>query len=339
MLDTEIKVLLLENINQSAKRNFKKENYQVKVINSALDEEELYKHIREISVLGIRSKTQITRRILESSSKLLAIGAFCTGVDQIDLDYCLHKGIPVFNAPLVNIRSVAELAIGETIMLMRNLPNTMQAMHRGIWNKSSKDSFEIRGKKLGIIGYGNVGSQLSIMAEAIGMKVYYFDIVAKSPIGNAIKCKSLHELLKISDIVSIHVDGRTENTNYFNEMTFKHMKKGAFLLNLSRGHIVDMESLVENLKNKKLGGAGIDVFPLEPKNNREEFLSELKELPNVILTPHIGGNTQEAQKNVGKLVSETIINYINTGNTHSSINFPNMQFPKQKSSHRLLHIH
>ncbi len=334
-----IKVLLLEDIHPDACHIFEEEGYQVETVSSALDEDELCECIKGVSVLGIRSKTRVTARVLQHNTKLIAVGAFCIGSNQIDLKYCTKRGVAVFNAPYSNTRSVVELVIAEIIMLMRNLPSSMAAMHRGVWNKTAINSFEIRGKKLGIIGYGSIGSQLSVIAEAMGMDVYYYDVVEKLAIGNATKCHSLQELLSLSDIISLHVDGRPENKNLIDKAAFEHIKPKAILLNLARGKVVDIEVLVDKLKSKKLHGAGIDVFPIEPKNNKKEFISQLRGLPNLILTPHIGGSTQEAQQNIGQFVPEKIIQYINTGNTFNSVNFPNVQLPEQKNKHRLLHIH
>lgn len=334
-----IKVLLLENVHEDAVKIMKNEGYNVDTISGALDEEELAEKIKNVSVLGIRSKTQITKKVLENANRLIAVGAFCIGTNQIDLDECLKKGIAVFNAPFSNTRSVVELAIGEIIFLMRGLPDRIAEMHAGTWNKSASGSREIRGKKLGIIGYGNIGSQLSVVAEAIGFDVYYYDLMEKLALGNATKCKSLEELLKISDVVTLHVDGRNENTNLIGGKELQLMKNGSVFLNLSRGHVVDLEALREYLESGKIRGAGVDVFPKEPKTNDQEFKSELRGVKNVILTPHIGGSTEEAQVNIGNFVPGKIIEYINTGSTTNSVNFPNLQLPILENAHRLIHIH
>ena len=334
-----IKVLLLENVHEDAVKIMKNEGYNVTTISGALDEEELAEKIKEVSVLGIRSKTQLTRAVLENANRLIAVGAFCIGTNQIDLDACLEKGIAVFNAPFSNTRSVVELAIGEIIFLMRGLPDKIGEMHNGTWNKSAVGSREVRGKKLGIVGYGNIGAQLSVVAEAIGFEVYYYDLVEKLALGNAKKCSSLEELLKISDVVSLHVDGRRENHNFIGEKELKLMKEGSIFLNLSRGHVVDLQALKKHLESGKIQGAGVDVFPKEPKTNEEIFESELKGLKNVILTPHIGGSTEEAQVNIGNFVPGKIIEYINTGSTTNSVNFPNLQLPILDNAHRLIHIH
>ena len=334
-----INVLLLENVHPDALKMMKNEGYNVTTVSGALDEEELSERIKEVSILGIRSKTQVTKKVLENAQRLIAVGAFCIGTNQIDLEECLKKGIAVFNAPFSNTRSVVELAIGEIILLMRNLPDKMTQMHQGNWNKSAGSSFEIRGKKLGIVGYGNIGAQLSVVAEAIGFDVYYYDVIEKLALGNATKCASLDELLEKVDIVSLHVDGRKENSNLIGAKEFSRMKDGVIFLNLSRGHVVDIEALQKNLTSEKVKGAGIDVFPEEPKTNEEGFESPLRNLPNVILTPHIGGSTLEAQENIGNFVPGKIIEYINTGSTTNSVNFPNLQLPILENAHRLIHIH
>ena len=334
-----ITVLLLENIHPKAQEMLRKEGYSVEVLSSSLDEDELAERIRNVSILGIRSKTQITRKILGNANRLMAIGAFCIGTNQIDLEACLEKGIAVFNAPFSNTRSVVELAIGEIILLIRNLPDKFRNMHKGNWDKSANRSFEIRGKNLGIVGYGNIGSQLSILAESLGMNVFYYDIVEKLALGNAKKCNSLQELIGKTDIVSIHVDGRPENKNLIGAEEFSKMNEGVIFLNLSRGHVVDIQALKEAILAGKVTGAAIDVFPHEPKDNQEEFISELRDLPNTILTPHIGGSTLEAQENIAQFVPMKIMDYINTGSTTNSVNFPEIQLPSFRDAHRLIHIH
>ncbi|MDX5435835.1 MAG: phosphoglycerate dehydrogenase [Pontibacter sp.] len=334
-----ISVLLLENVHPQAVELFRKEGYQVETISGALSEEELCEKIKNVSILGIRSKTHVTRKVLEHANRLMCVGAFCIGTNQIDLDACLEAGITVFNAPYSNTRSVVELAIGEIIMLSRNVMDKSNKMHQGQWDKSAKGSFEVRDKKLGIVGYGNIGAQLSVLAEAMGMEVYYYDVVEKLQLGSARKCNTLHELLEKSDIVTLHVDGRPENRNMFGAEEFAAMKDGALFLNLSRGHVVDIEALVQSLKSGKISGAGVDVFPEEPATNSDPFESELCGLPNVILTPHIGGSTSEAQVNIANFVPSRIMDYINSGNTYGSVNFPNLQLPELKNAHRLIHIH
>ncbi|MFC6860294.1 phosphoglycerate dehydrogenase [Zunongwangia atlantica] len=334
-----IKVLLLENVHADAVKIMKEEGYNVQTVAGALDEEELSEQIKDVHVLGIRSKTQLTKKVLENANRLMAVGAFCIGTNQIDLEACLDKGVAVFNAPYSNTRSVVELAIGEIIFLMRNLPDRISEMHKGIWNKSATGSFEVRGKKLGIVGYGNIGAQLSVMAESMGFDVYYYDLVERLALGNATKCSSLDELLQTVDIVTFHVDGRKENKNIIGDRELSLMKDGSYLLNLSRGSVIDIEALHKHISSGKIKGAGIDVFPKEPKTNQEEFVSKLKGLPNVILTPHIGGSTEEAQENIGNFVPGKIIEYINTGGTTNSVNFPNLQLPRLENAHRLIHIH
>ncbi|UBZ07045.1 phosphoglycerate dehydrogenase [Salegentibacter mishustinae] len=334
-----INVLLLENVHQDAVDIMKKEGYNVSVHPGAMDEDELCEKIKDVSVIGIRSKTHLTEKVLENANRLIAVGAFCIGTNQIDLQACLKKGVAVFNAPYSNTRSVVELAIGEIILLMRNLPDKMRLMHEGKWEKSANKSFETRGKKLGIIGYGNIGAQLSVMAESVGFDVYYYDVEEKLPMGNVTKCNSLKELLETVDIVTLHVDGRKENKDIIGEKEFGYMKDNVIFLNLSRGHVVDIKALKKNIESGKIMGAGIDVYPQEPKTNNEEFVSELRNLPNVILTPHIGGSTLEAQENIGNFVPGKIIEYINTGSTTNSVNFPNLQLPVLHNAHRLIHIH
>lgn len=334
-----ISVLLLENVHPDAEKMLRNEGYQVTTHPGAMDEEELAERIKDVSVIGIRSKTQLTKKVLDNAHRLIAVGAFCIGTNQIDLDACLKKGIAVFNAPFSNTRSVVELAIGEIILLMRNLPDKMTQMHQGQWNKSAGNSFEVRGKKLGIVGYGSIGAQLSVVAESLGFTVYYYDVVERLGLGNAIKCGSLEELLESVDVVSLHVDGRPENKNLIGAREFDLMRDGVIFLNLSRGHVVNIEALEKNLSSGKIRGAGIDVFPEEPKTNQESFESLLRNHENVILTPHIGGSTLEAQENIGNFVPGKIMEYINTGSTTNSVNFPNLQLPMLENAHRLIHIH
>jgi D-3-phosphoglycerate dehydrogenase / 2-oxoglutarate reductase len=276
---------------------------------------------------------------LEHANRLMAIGAFCIGTNQIDLKAATKKGVAVFNAPFSNTRSVVELAVAEMIMLMRNIVDKSTKMHRGEWDKSAKGSFEVRGKKLGLIGYGNIGTQLSVLAESLGMKVLYYDTEEKLSLGNAVKCKTMNEVLEQADVISLHVDGRKSNANLFGEKEFALMKKGVIFINLSRGHVVDIKALRENIVSGKVAGCAIDVFPYEPVSNDEEFQSELRGLPNTILTPHIGGSTLEAQENIGNFVPAKMMDYINTGSTSISVNFPNLTLPILHDAHRLIHIH
>jgi D-3-phosphoglycerate dehydrogenase len=336
---SKIKVLLLEGIHPLAIQNLRAEGFSVETNTDALDEADLKKALKDVSILGIRSKTKVTEAALKDAKKLLAVGAFCIGTEQIDLNACCKRGIVAFNAPYSNTRSVVELALGEIIMLMRRIFESSTGLHAGKWQKSASGCFEIRGKKLGIVGYGNIGAQLSVIAESLGLEVYYHDVVEKLALGNAKKCRTLNELLSVADIVTLHVDGRQSNRNLFGEKEFQAMKTGAVFLNLSRGHIVDIEALVRNIKNGRVAGAAVDVFPKEPNSNKEEFLSELRGLPNVILTPHIGGSTLEAQRNIGEYVATRMIEYINSGSSFSSVNFPNIQLPSLQRAHRFLHIH
>lgn len=334
-----IKTLLLENIHPAAVSSLKQEGYSVETASKSLDEGELIEKIRDVSVLGIRSKTEITSKVLANANRLMAIGAFCIGTNQIDLAECTKQGVIAFNAPYSNTRSVVELVIGNIILLMRNAIGRSNNLHQGIWDKSAANSFEVRGKSLGIIGYGNIGSQLSVLAEMLGMNVYYYDIVNKMALGNAKKCSSMQELLRKSDIVTVHVDGNPRNRNLIGEKDFSMMKNGVIFLNTSRGFVVDIAALSKYIKKGKVRGAAIDVFPYEPKSNEEKFASELQGLPNVILTPHIGGSTEEAQKNIGDYVADKLIDFINNGSSFGSINFPNIQLPKLQNAHRMIHIH
>jgi D-3-phosphoglycerate dehydrogenase / 2-oxoglutarate reductase len=334
-----INVLLLENVHPVAVELLKAEGFNVETYSAAMTEEQLCERVKNVSVLGIRSKTQVTTKVLESANRLMAIGAFCIGTNQIDLKAATKKGVAVFNAPFSNTRSVVELAIAEMIMLIRGIPDKSAKMHKGVWDKSAKGSFEVRGKKLGLVGYGNIGAQLSVIAESLGMKVLYYDREEKLALGNATKLKSLKELLEQADVVSLHVDGRESNTNLIGEREFGWMKKGVIFINLSRGHVVDIKALRDNILNGKIAGCSIDVFPYEPVSNDEEFQSELRSLPNTILTPHIGGSTLEAQENIGQFVPARFLDYINTGSTSNSVNFPNLTLPTLENAHRLIHIH
>ena len=335
----KINVLLLEKVDKIAFDLFKEEGYNVVSFDESLNEEDLIKKIKNVSILGIRSKTIISDRVLKSANKLLAIGAFCIGTNQIKFDSCNDSGIVIFNAPYSNTRSVVEIVIAQIINLMRKIIIKSNKMHSGIWRKDSLDSFEIRNKVIGIVGYGNIGSQLSVICEALGMKVLYYDILDKLSIGNAKKCKSLNDLLKNSDIVSLHVDGRKSNTNLISDKEFSIMKEKSILINYSRGNVVDIDSLIKSVKKKKLLGAALDVFPDEPSNNKEKFKSKVRGIEEIILSPHVGGSTKEAQKNIGSYVPDKIIDFINSGNTSSSVNFPKLSLPEQSESHRLIHIH
>lgn len=334
-----INVMLLENIDKDAVTRFEKEGYSVTYYEKSLPEEELAEKIKNVFILGIRSGTRITPKVLQNADHLLTVGAYCIGTNQIDLLSCAQQGITVFNAPYSNTRSVVELIIGEIIMLFRDVVNKSNKTHKGIWDKSAKGAHEIRGKTLGIIGYGNIGSQVSVLAESLGMKVIFYDIVEKLALGNAKRCKTMQELLKTADIITVHVDGSPQNINLISEKELHAMKDDVIFLNASRGFVVDINALVKYLKNGKIKGAAIDVFPKEPKGKDDPFISELQQFPNVILTPHIGGSTEEAQKNIAEFVSTKIIEYINSGNTYLSVNIPNIQVPPQNHTHRLLHLH
>ncbi len=336
---SKMKVLLLENISEEAIKKFTDEGFTVETEKAALTETELLEKIEDISILGIRSKTEITEKVLRKASKLLTIGAFCIGTNQIDLSAAGTYGVAVFNAPYSNTRSVVELAMGEIIMLARKVFDKSVQMHTGVWGKSATGAVEIRGKNLGIVGYGNIGTQLSVVAESMGMHVYFYDVTDKLALGNVTKCNSLEELLHISDVVSIHVDGSKTNKNLFGKKEFDAMKKGSLFLNLSRGHIVDIDALVNALKTNHIAGAAVDVFPEEPKSNTDPFVSPLQNLSNVILTPHIGGSTEEAQRNIGEFVSTKLMQFINTGNTILSVNFPELSLPPQGQAHRFIHLH
>ena len=335
----KINVLLLENVDEVARKTFVEEGYNVETISSSLNEKELIEKIKKVSIIGIRSKTILNKKILSNAKRLLVIGAFCIGTNQIDLDFTKKKGIIVFNAPYSNTRSVVEIVIGQIILLIRNIVEKNNQMHKGIWKKNSNNSYEIRNKVLGIIGYGNIGSQLSIIAESIGMKVIYYDKKEKLSLGNAKKYKSLNQLIKASNILSIHVDGKKENTNLIDKNEFNIMNKGTILINYSRGNVINISELKKYILSGKIFGAAIDVFPKEPENNNQKFTSKLIGLPNTILTPHIGGSTKEAQKNIGTFVPNKIIDFINTGASSNSVNFPSLVLPELQNAHRFIHIH
>jgi len=336
----KIRILFLENISDAAVKNFRRHGYmQTEKIAKALSEEELIKEIKDVHILGIRSKTQITKKVLEAAKKLQAIGCFCIGVNQVDLHAATKNGVVVFNAPYSNTRSVAELVIGLSIMLIRRIPDKNKAAHDGIWMKEAKNSYELRGKTLGIIGYGNIGSQVSILAEAMGMKVLFYDIETKLPLGNAEDAKSLKELLSRADIVTLHVPETPQTKNLINKNALKHFKKGSILINYARGEVVDLEALRKFILDNHIGGAAIDVFPQEPEKNGDRFQCPLQDLPNVILTPHIGGSTEEAQLNIGEDVSNKLFNFLEKGITFGSHTVPALALPAQEGSHRILHIH
>ncbi|MCD8423467.1 phosphoglycerate dehydrogenase [Tenacibaculum finnmarkense] len=333
-----IKILLLENVHNDAFTNLTADGFSVETVSKSLSEEELIDKLKDVHVLGIRSKTQVTKKVIESADKLMVVSAFCIGTKQINLEACKENGVVVFNAPYSNTRSVVELAIGEIIMLMRSVFQRSTELHNGQWNKTAQGSREIRGKKLGIIGYGNIGKQLSVLAEALGMDVYYYDVEDKLALGNASRISTLKELLNIADVITLHVDDNAANKNYIGEKEIAQMKDGVHFVNLSRGFVVDIKALVAGLKSGKIAGAAVDVYPEEPRKNGD-FYTELKGLPNVILTPHVGGSTEEAQKDIADFVPSKIMAYMNSGNTVDAVNFPNIRLPRQNNAHRFLHIH
>lgn len=335
----QIKVLLLENIHADAEAAIRAEGYQLETVAASLAPDELKEKIADVHLLGIRSGTLVTADVLDAAPKLLAVGAFCIGTNQIDLTAAAGHGVAAFNAPFSNTRSVVEMAIGEIISLYRGLGDKNMQMHQGDWNKSATGSHEIRGRRLGIVGYGNIGSQLSVLAESLGMQVYYHDLEERLPLGNAHKCASLEELLSSVDIVSLHVDGRPENQGLFGAEQFEQMRDQALFLNLSRGFVIDPDALAAAIGNGKLLGAAVDVFPTEPKSKGQSFESPLRGLPNVILTPHVGGSTMEAQADIGGFVADKLISFVNSGSTSLSVNLPQLSLPEQAHTHRFIHIH
>ena len=335
-----IKVLFLENISDKAVQYFKQQGYaDVKKLSGALSEEELIKVIKDVHILGIRSKTFISKKVLDNAKKLQAIGCFCIGVNQVDLKACKQKGVAVYNAPYSNTRSVAELVIGASILLIRRILDKNKAAHNGVWNKDAKGSFELRGKTMGIIGYGNIGTQLSVMAEAMGMRVQFFDIETKLPLGNAQTKKSIKEIVSSSDIISLHVPETNQTKNLINKSVIKQFKAGSILVNYARGEVVDLDALAEAIKEKHIAGAAIDVFPVEPEKNGDAFNTPLQGLSNVLLTPHIGGSTEEAQENIGEDVSIKLYQYLERGVSNGSHTIPSLSLPPVDGAHRILHIH
>ncbi len=334
-----MKALLLENIHPVAVQALEGFGMDVRLEKGAMDEDELIEALDGVDVLGIRSKTHVTRRVLEARPDLMVIGAFCIGTNQIDLEAAAETATAVFNAPYSNTRSVVELAIAEIIAMARHLTDRSAELHRGEWQKSAKGSHEIRGRKLGIVGYGNIGSQLSVIAEAMGMQVYFYDVVDRLALGNAHKCTSLQQLLETAEVISLHVDGRPENANLFGPDEFAMMRDRSLFLNLCRGFVVDLDALRDNLLSGHIAGAAIDVFPQEPKTNDEPFNSVLQGIPNVILTPHVGGSTQEAQEDIGYFSSGKILDYVRTGSTNMSVNMPELHVDSRIGEARLLHLH
>ncbi|MFP3977719.1 phosphoglycerate dehydrogenase [Marinobacter sp. KMM 10035] len=337
---SKIRILLLEGVHQSALDTLNAAGYtNIEYLSHSLAEEDLIEKIADAHFVGLRSRTQLTANVFEAAKKLVAVGCFCIGTNQVDLQAATRRGIAVFNAPFSNTRSVAELVLAQAILLLRGVPEKSAKAHRGEWQKSAKDSYEIRGKKLGIIGYGNIGTQFSVLAESLGMDVYFYDVVSKLPIGNATQVGSLQELLNISDVVSLHVPETPATKYMFKAEQLAQMKPGSILMNASRGTVVDIDALADSLRSGKLLGAAVDVFPVEPKSNNEEFVSPLREFDNVILTPHVGGSTIEAQENIGREVAEKLAMYSDNGTSVSSVNFPEVALPSHPNQHRLLHIH
>jgi D-3-phosphoglycerate dehydrogenase len=336
----KIKILFLENISDAAIKVFRDAGYtDIKKIGGALTEEQLIDEIKNVHLLGIRSKTQVTDKVLKHAAKLQAIGCFCIGTNQVNLEAATKKGIVVFNAPYSNTRSVAELVIGASIILIRKILDKNNAAHRGVWQKDAKGSFELRGKTLGIIGYGNIGSQVSVLAEALGMKVLFYDTITKLPLGTAESRKSIKDLVAQADIITLHVPETGQTKNLINKNLIKHFKKGSILINYARGEVVDLDALKTALLEGQISGAAIDVFPWEPEKNGDVFTSPLQNIPNVLLTPHVGGSTEEAQYNIGEDVSAKLLQYLEVGATYGSHTVPEINLPSQEGTHRILHIH
>ncbi|MEE6031705.1 phosphoglycerate dehydrogenase [Avibacterium paragallinarum] len=337
---SKIKFVLLEGVHKNAFDVLNAAGYtNIEYHKKALEPEELKEVIKDAHFLGIRSRTHLTADVLECANKLIAVGCFCIGTNQVDLEAAKMRGIPVFNAPFSNTRSVAELVLGEILLLMRNVPQANAEVHRGLWNKSASGSNEVRGKKLGIVGYGHIGSQLSIIAESLGMNVYFYDVETKLPLGNAQQVGSLKELLASCDVISLHVPENASTKNLMNAERIAQLKEGSILINAARGTVVDIDALAQALKAGKLRGAALDVFPVEPASINEEFVSPLRGLDNVILTPHIGGSTAEAQENIGTEVASKFVKYSDNGSTLSAVNFPEVSLPEHSGTKRLLHIH
>jgi D-3-phosphoglycerate dehydrogenase len=334
-----VRALLLENIHADAVSLLTETGAHVERVDRALDDRELVERLAGVHLLGIRSKTDVSAAVLDAAPELLAVGAFCIGTNQIDLTAASERGIAVFNAPFSNTRSVVELALAEIIALTRRLTQKSTDMHAGVWDKSATGAHEIRGRRLGIVGYGNIGAQLSVLAESLGMSVSFYDTADKLALGNARGCASLAELLSSSDVVTLHVDGRPGNADMFGEDQFALMRPGALFLNLSRGFLVDHAALRRHLESGHLAGAAVDVFPVEPKGRGEEFTSELRGLPNVILTPHIGGSTEEAQQDIGRYVAGKLRDFVAEGSSTMSVNLPHLQLPVRSDTHRIVHLH
>jgi D-3-phosphoglycerate dehydrogenase len=336
---SEIKILLLENIHPVATEAFAAEGFQVETVKGALPEAELAAKIRDVHVVGIRSKTQLTEKVLDEGRRLLTVGAFCIGTNQIRLAHANKRGVPVFNAPFSNTRSVAELILAEIVMLSRHLGDRSREVHEGTWKKVAVGSHEVRGKTIGIVGYGHIGSQIGVLAEAFGMRVVFFDIASKLPMGNNRATSKLEDVLAEADFVTLHVPETPQTKMMIGAAELAHMKKGACLLNASRGTVVDIDALAAAIKSGHIGGAAVDVYPSEPATNSDGFASPLRNLPNVILTPHIGGSTEEAQEAIGKEVSTALIKFVNQGVTAGAVNFPQVELPTTKGAHRILNVH
>ncbi len=339
MADTPVRALLLEQIHSDAAALLRNAGFAVDTLDRALDEDELIERIGEITLLGIRSKTHVTQRVLDAAPRLMSIGAFCIGTNQIDLQAAAEHGVTVFNAPFSNTRSVVELAIAEIVALTRRLADKNALMHAGVWDKSADGAHEVRGRTLGIVGYGNIGTQLSVLAEDMGMRVLFYDTADRLALGNARGCDSLEDLLAESDVVTLHVDGRASNNSFFGVAEFAAMRPGSIFLNLSRGFVVDYAALREHIESGHIAGAAVDVFPVEPKRRGDEFVSELRGLPNVILTPHIGGSTEEAQQDIGRFVAGKFRDFVADGATSMSVNLPGISLPQPPHTHRLILIH
>ncbi len=337
---SKIRILLLEGVHQTAVESLTQAGYSnIEYIKVALTEVDLIEKIKDAHFVGIRSRTQLNRKVFAEAKKLVAVGCFCIGTNQVDLEAAKEHGVVVFNAPYSNTRSVAELVLAEAIMLLRGIPEKNAVCHRGGWLKNAKNSYEARGKVLGIVGYGSIGSQTSVLAESLGMQVYYYDVVTKLSMGNAMQIRDLYELLAMSDVVTLHVPESQSTKNMFGQKEIAAMKSGSILINAARGTVVDIDALSEALESKHLAGVAIDVFPVEPKGNDEEFISPLRKFDNAILTPHIGGSTQEAQQNIGLEVAEKLIKYSDNGTTTSAVNFPEVALPSHPGKHRLIHVH
>ena len=337
---SKIRFLLLEGVHQSALNTLTKSGYEnIEYVKTSLEGDELLDKVANAHFLGIRSRTHLTEAVFEAASRLQAVGCFCIGTNQVDLDAALGRGIPVFNAPFSNTRSVAELVIGQAILLLRGIPEKNALLHRGIWQKAASGSFETRGKKLGIVGYGNIGSQLSVLAESMGMKVFLYDVISKLPLGNATQVNSLQELMSECDVISLHVPETPDTKEMIGAKELAWMQDSSILINASRGSVVEIDALAAALRDKKIAGAAIDVFPNEPKSNDEEFISPLREFDNCIITPHVGGSTMEAQENIGVEVAEKLVKYSDNGSSSTAVNFPEVALPAHPGNHRLLHIH